>query len=268
MRDESFQIRVRGLHKSFAGQEVLRGVDLDVERGRINVVIGGSGAGKSVILKHLIGLLKPDRGQILVDGEDIVPMNDFVLQRVRMKFGMLFQYAALFDSMTVEENVMFPLLEHRRRELSRARMRELVHDKLSSLGLYNVEKKFPAELSGGMRKRVGLARAIVLEPEILFYDEPTTGLDPIATKNVDEMIVEISQRLGITSLVISHDMASTFRIGHRVSMLYKGRIVASGTPEQILRHPDPNLREFLATSQAVALAPPEPPDEETRDDAP
>jgi len=257
-RSDRFQIRVRGVRKRFGDQEVLQGVDLDVERGKINVVIGGSGAGKSVILKHLIGLLKPDRGQILVDGVDIVPLDDVELLRVRTKFGMLFQYAALFDSMTVEENVMFPLVEHRRRQLTRARMREIVEDKLHQLGLYNIEKKYPAELSGGMRKRVGLARAIVLEPEILFYDEPTTGLDPIATKNVDEMIAEISQRLNVTSLVISHDMASTFRIGHRVSMLYKGRIVASGTPEQILRHPDPNLREFISTSQAVELLPPDP----------
>jgi phospholipid/cholesterol/gamma-HCH transport system ATP-binding protein len=182
-----------------------------------------------------------------------VPLSDYQLNRVRTKFGMLFQYAALFDSLTVEENVMFPLLEHRRRQLSRARMREIVHDKLQALGLFNVEKKYPAELSGGMRKRVGLARAIVLEPEVLYYDEPTTGLDPIATKNVDEMISDISEKLGVTSLVISHDMASTFRIGHRVSMLYKGRIIASGTPEELLHHGDPHLREFIATSGAVQM---------------
>jgi len=254
-RSERFQIRVRGLYKRFADFEVLRGVDLDIERGKINVVIGGSGAGKSVILKHLMGLLKPDEGQIWVDGEDIVPLSDYQLNRVRMKFGMLFQYAALFDSLTVEENVMFPLLEHRRGKLTRARMREIVRDKLQALGLFNVEKKYPAELSGGMRKRVGLARAIVLEPEVLYYDEPTTGLDPIATKNVDEMISDISEKLGVTSLVISHDMASTFRIGHRVSMLYKGRIIASGTPEELLHHGDPNLREFIATSGAVQLPP-------------
>jgi phospholipid/cholesterol/gamma-HCH transport system ATP-binding protein len=253
VRSERYQIRVRDLQKRFADFEVLSGIDLDVERGKINVVIGGSGAGKSVILKHLMGLLKPDAGHIWVDGEDIVPLGDYQLNRVRVKFGMLFQYAALFDSFTVEENVMFPLLEHRRRQLTRARMREIVHDKLQALGLFNVEKKYPAELSGGMRKRVGLARAIVLEPEILYYDEPTTGLDPIATKNVDEMIADISEKLGVTSLVISHDMASTFRIGHRVSMLYKGRIIASGTPEELLHHGDPNLREFIATSGAVRL---------------
>ena len=253
---ETYQLRVRGLNKSFDEHQVLKGMDLDVERGKINVIIGGSGAGKSVLMKHLIGLLKPDSGAILVDGEDIVPMNDFELNRVRTKFGMLFQYAALFDSMTVEENVMFPLVEHRRRRMKRPQMREIVREKLQSLGLYNIEKKYPAELSGGMRKRVGLARAIVLEPEILFYDEPTTGLDPIATKNVDDMIADIAERLGVTSVVISHDMASTFRIGHRVSMLFSGRIVASGTPEQILSHPNPDLREFISTSKAVEMMPP------------
>jgi len=254
-RSERFQLQVRGLFKSFGEHEVLRGIDLEVERGKINVIIGGSGAGKSVMMKHLIGLIKLDRGQILVDGEDIVPMSDFELNGIRSKFGMLFQYAALFDSFTVEENVLFPLVEHRRRQLKRAEMREIVRDKLHSLGLFNVEKKYPAELSGGMRKRVGLARAIVLEPEILFYDEPTTGLDPIATKNVDEMIADISERLRITSVVISHDMASTFRIGHRVSMLYKGRIIVSGTPDEILRHPNPDLREFISVSKAVDLLP-------------
>ena len=252
-RSETYQIRVRALRRSFGDQAVLRGVDLDVERGRINVVIGGSGAGKSVLMKHLIGLLRPDAGQIFVDGVDIVPMDEFQLNRERLKFGMLFQYAALFDSMTVEENVMFPLIERRRRTLSRAKMRALARDKLHALGLFNVEHKFPAELSGGMRKRVGLARAIVMEPEILFYDEPTTGLDPIATKNVDDMIKEISDRFEITTVVISHDMASTFRIGHRVSMLYKGRIIASGSPSEILVDPPDHLQEFLMQSGMADL---------------
>lgn len=255
-RSERFQIRVRGVRKSFSEQQVLRGVDLDVERGRVNVIIGGSGAGKSVLMKHLIGLLEPDVGHIWVDGEDLTKLDEFELNRARMKFGMLFQYAALFDSMTVEENVMFPLIEHRRRDMSRKQMRELVRDKLQALGLYNVEHKYPAELSGGMRKRVGLARAIVMEPEVLFYDEPTTGLDPIATKNVDDMIVEISEELNVTSVVISHDMASTFRIGHRVSMLYKGQIIASGTPEEIRRHAHSAVREFLEQSGIVELKPP------------
>jgi phospholipid/cholesterol/gamma-HCH transport system ATP-binding protein len=252
-RSDRYQIRVRGLRKTFGDQEVLRGVDFDIERGKINVVIGGSGAGKSVLMKHLIGLLKPTEGHIYVDGEDIVPMNDFQLNRAREKFGMMFQYAALFDSMTVEENVMFPLVEHRRKQMSRPEMRKKVKDMLESLGLFNVEKKYPGELSGGMRKRVGLARAIILEPEILFYDEPTTGLDPIATKNVDEMIADIADKLGVTTVVISHDMASTFRIAHKISMLYKGQIVAHGTPPELLKHQHPQLREFIATSGAVAL---------------
>ena len=255
--DHKHQLVVSGIHKSFGEHHVLRGIDLQIERGKINVVIGGSGAGKSVLMKHLVGLLKPDQGSILVDGEDLVPMNEFQLNKVRGKFGMLFQYSALFDSMTVEENVMFPLIEHRRGQMSRAQMRDHVRAMLHSLDLYGTGKKYPAEISGGMRKRVGLARAIILEPEILFYDEPTTGLDPIATKNVDGMIADISSRLGVTSVVISHDMASTFRIGHRVSMLYKGRIIASGTPREILKHPDPNLREFLSTSKAVEMLPPD-----------
>ena len=256
-RSDRYQIRVRGLRKRFGEHDVLRGIDLDIERGKINVIIGGSGAGKSVMMKHLIGLLKPHEGHIYVDGEDIVGLNDFELNRVRAKFGMLFQYAALFDSMTVEENVMFPLVEHRRRQLDRKQMRELVREKLQALGLFNVEQKYPAELSGGMRKRVGLARAIVMEPEVLFYDEPTTGLDPIATKNVDDMIAEISAKLNVTSIVISHDMASTFRIGHRVSMLYKGQIIASGTPQEILKHPHEALRDFITTSGTVEMLPPD-----------
>jgi phospholipid/cholesterol/gamma-HCH transport system ATP-binding protein len=227
---------------------VLRGIDLDIVRGRINTIIGGSGQGKSVIVKHVMGLIKPDAGQILIDGEDIVPMSDYELNRVRRKMATLFQYSALFDSMTVEENVAFPLVEHRR-DLGKARIREIVREKLAMLGIAeNALPKFPAEISGGMRKRVALARAIVMEPKILVYDEPTTGLDPIATKNVDEMIADAADRLGVTSVVISHDMASTFRISHRIAMLYEGRIVASGTPDEMLRSPVEALREFIHTS--------------------
>lgn len=251
VRNERFQIRIRGLHKSFGQHHVLRGVDLDIERHRINIIIGGSGQGKSVFLKHVMGLVKPDAGAIYVDGEDIVTLPEVAMNRVRRKFGMLFQYAALFDSMTVEENVAFPLMEHTRK--SRAEIREIVTDKLHSLGLFDVEKRLPSELSGGMRKRVGLARAIVLEPEILIYDEPTTGLDPIATKNVDDMIADIAQRLGVTSVVISHDMASTFRIGDRIAMLAGGRIVEVGTPEDILRSKSEDLRCFVETSGTVKL---------------
>jgi len=249
VRDERFQIQVRGLSKAFGDNEVLRGLDLDIERHQINIIIGGSGQGKSVLLKHLIGLIKPDQGQILVDGVDIVPLKDYQLNEVRRKFGMLFQYAALFDSLTVEENVAFPLVEHTKK--SKAEVREIVRAKLAALGLYGTDKRFPSELSGGMRKRVGLARALVLEPDILMYDEPTTGLDPIATKNVDNMIAETAERLGVTSVVISHDMASTFRIGDRIAMLNEGTIVVVGTPAEIMHNDHPVLREFLTTSGVV-----------------
>ncbi len=251
-RDEKNQIRIRGIQKTFGGiHHVLRGVDLDVERGKINIIIGGSGQGKSVLMKHLMGLLKPDAGHIWVDGEDIVPLDDLELNRVRLKFGMSFQYSALFDSLTVEENVAFPLLEHTK--MPRREIHEAVIAKLNQLGLKNIEKKYPAEISGGMRKRVGLARALVLKPEILLYDEPTTGLDPIATKNVDDMIRDISKETGVTSVVISHDMASTFRIADRISMLNEGRIVASGTPDEILVSQNEFLRAFVEMSGSVRM---------------
>ena len=248
-KSERFAIRIRGLKKTFGTHEVLKGVDLDVERGHINVVIGGSGQGKSVLMKHLMGLLKPDAGHIYVDGEDVVAMNDFQLNKIRRKFGMAFQYSALFDSMTVEENVAFPLIEHTKK--SKSEIHDAVLTRLQSLGLRNIEKKYPAELSGGMRKRVGLARALILEPKILLYDEPTTGLDPVQTKNVDDMIRDISNETGVTSVVISHDMASTFRIAHRISLLYGGTIAVSGSPDDIKRSELPFVREFVEMSGTV-----------------
>ncbi len=254
VRDERWQIRICGLHKSFGIQHVLRGVDLDLERGKTNIVIGGSGQGKSVLMKHLMGLLQPDSGHIYVDGQDIVGLGDMAMSKIQRKFGMVFQYAALFDSLNVVENIAFPLVERYR--LSRAEILERVRDLLKRLDLAhvpNIEQKFPAELSGGMRKRVGLARALVDRPEILLYDEPTTGLDPIATKNVDEMIRRTADDFGVTSVVISHDMASTFRIADRISMLYEGKIVASGTPAELLAAPHPVLKEFVETSGAVRL---------------
>ena len=253
-RDERWQIRVRGIHKTFGPQHVLRGVDLDVERGKINIIIGGSGQGKSVLMKHLMGLLKPDQGEIRVDGEDIVPLDDVAMRTMRRKFGMVFQYAALFDSMNVVENIAFPLVERYR--MSHDEMLERVRDLLRRLDLADVagiEQKFPAELSGGQRKRVGLARALIDRPEILLYDEPTTGLDPIATQNVDQMIRKTADEFGVTSVVISHDMASTFRIGDRISMLYEGKILVTGTPDEILRSDHAQLKTFVETSGAVKL---------------
>ena len=250
-KSEPYAIRIRGIEKSFGTHKVLKGVDLDIERGHINVVIGGSGQGKSVLMKHLMGLLKPDGGHIWVDGEDVVPMTDVQLNKLRRKFGMAFQYAALFDSLTVEQNVAFPLVEHTKK--TKAEIHELVVARLQSLGLRNIEKKFPAELSGGMRKRVGLARALIHEPKILLYDEPTTGLDPVATKNVDDMIRDISKETGVTSVVISHDMASTFRIADRISMLYDGKVAISAVPDEFKRSELPFVREFVEMSGAVEL---------------
>lgn len=254
-RSERWQLRIRDLHKSFGTQHVLRGIDLDIERGKINIIIGGSGQGKSVLMKHLMGLLAPDRGHIYVDGQDIIGLGDVAIGKIQRKFGMVFQYAALFDSMNVVENIAFPLLERYR--LPKTEVLERVRALLTRLDLAKtdgIEQKFPAELSGGMRKRVGLARALIDRPEILLYDEPTTGLDPIATKNVDEMIRRTADEFGVTSVVISHDMASTFRIADRVAMLYEGLIVANGTRAEILAAPNPVLRDFVETSGAVHFA--------------
>jgi phospholipid/cholesterol/gamma-HCH transport system ATP-binding protein len=252
-RSERWHLRIRNLNKTFGPQHVLKGIDLDVERHRTNIIIGGSGQGKSVLMKHLMGLLQPDQGQIYVDGRNIVGLDDVQMRDVRRQFGMVFQYAALFDSMNVMENIAFPLLE-RYSNLSRPEIEERVRELLGRLDLAQVpgiEQKFPAELSGGQRKRVGLARALIDRPQILLYDEPTTGLDPIATKNVDEMIRRTADEFGVTSVVISHDMASTFRIGDRIAMLHEGRIIVSGTPPELLASPHPVLREFVETSGAV-----------------
>ena len=251
-RDQRWQIRVRNLHKTFGPQHVLRGIDLDIERGRTNIIIGGSGQGKSVLMKHLMGLLKPDEGQIWVDGEDVVLFDKRQMALLRRKFGMVFQYAALFDSMNIVENIAFPLIE--RYKLSRDEIMERVRDLLRRLDLADsagIEQKFPPQLSGGQRKRVGLARALIDRPEILLYDEPTTGLDPVATKNVDDMIRRTADEFGVTSVVISHDMASTFRIGDRISMLAGGKIIVSGTPAEVLASREPPLREFIETSGLV-----------------
>jgi phospholipid/cholesterol/gamma-HCH transport system ATP-binding protein len=269
VHSEKWHIRVRGIQKTFGVHHVLRGVDLDVARGKINVIIGGSGQGKSVIMKHLMGLLKPDAGHITVDGQNIVPLDEFQLNHVRKKFGMLFQYAALFDSLTVEENIVFPLIEHgdpatpatyadgrkrKARRFSRDELHKIAVDQLDKLHLPQVLlRKVPSELSGGQRKRVGLARALVMKPQILLYDEPTTGLDPISTKNVDDMIRDVSREHGVTSVIISHDMASTFRIGDRISALFGGGIIESGPPEEILDTRHKWLREFIGTSGAVKM---------------
>ncbi|MBL8935225.1 MAG: ABC transporter ATP-binding protein [Archangium sp.] len=239
-------IQIVDLHKSFGSHEVLSGITLDVPAGSTLVILGGSGSGKTVLMKHMIGLLKPDSGRVIIDGEDIVPLGAEGLEKMRRKFGMVFQAAALFDSMTVFENVSFPLREHRK-ELAEEQIRALVKEKLGIVGLKNVEEKYPADLSGGMRKRVGLARAIVLDPKIVLYDEPTTGLDPITTDYVDEMILDAKKELGVTSVVISHDIASAFKVADNIAFLYQGHIVDQGHPS-VLRHSEnPAVKLFLST---------------------
>lgn len=239
-------IEIVGLHRSFGETRVLTGIDLAVPAGSTCVILGGSGSGKTVLMKHMIGLLKPDQGRVIIDGEDLVPMGAEELERVRRKFGMVFQAAALFDSMDVYENVAFPLREHSR--MPEEEVRALVRSKLDLMGLpKSVESKFPADLSGGMRKRVGLARAIVMNPKIVLYDEPTTGLDPITTDYVDEMILAAQRELGITSVVISHDIASAFNIADQIAFLSKGVILEQGPPEQVRASQHPTVKVFLET---------------------
>ncbi|MBM4352871.1 MAG: ABC transporter ATP-binding protein [Deltaproteobacteria bacterium] len=248
-------VEVVQVRKSFGGKPILKGVDLDVPRGRITTIIGGSGSGKSVLVKHIIGLLKPDEGEVRFEGEDICRLGSRALAAVRRNFGMLFQHSALFDSMTVEENIAFPLVEHTK--LSGRKIRDIVREKLELLDMAGIERQFPSELSGGMRKRVGLARAIVLNPKIIIYDEPTTGLDPIMTQNVDQMIKEAERKFNVTSIVISHDMASTFRISDHIAVIHEGRIVEHGSGDRILRSDNEYVRRFLAAAaspQRAALA--------------
>ncbi len=250
-RDPRWHIRVRQLKKSFGPNLVLDGVDLDLERGKVNVILGASGAGKSVLIKHFMCLLRPDSGNLWVDGTDVFALDQKQLADFRRKFGLVFQFAALFDSLTVEENCAFPLKEHTKK--SKGEIADIVADRLGALGLAGTQRKYPGELSGGMRKRVGLARALVLEPEILMYDEPTTGLDPLATRNVDEMILGAGERYKVTSVVISHDMASVFRIADRIAILHNKRILEAGPAEVIAGSRDPYVYEFLRASGVSAI---------------
>ena len=236
-------IEIRGLCKRFGKKVVLDGLDLTVPRGENMVVIGGSGTGKSVLLKCVVGLMRPDEGEIRIDGEDITRMDEEELVRVRRRFGMLFQASALFDSMDVGDNVGFAL--RRLRKYPEERIREVVEEKLSMVGLREIQRLMPAELSGGMKKRVGLARAIASEPDILLYDEPTTGLDPIMADVINDLIVSLRERLGVTSITITHDMASAYKIADRMAMLYKGRIVETGSPDEIRNTANPVVAQFV-----------------------
>jgi phospholipid/cholesterol/gamma-HCH transport system ATP-binding protein len=236
-------IQVRDLKKSFGAQPILDGVSFRIENGESVAIIGRSGGGKSVLLKHIIGLLQPDSGTVLIDGENIVAMNERQLLRVRRKFGMVFQGAALFDSMTVAENVAFGLRRHE--HLTEAEIAKRVAATLDMVDLPGTENKNPAELSGGMRKRVGLARAIIYEPQIVLYDEPTTGLDPIVSDSIDKLMIRVRDQLKVTSIVVTHDMRSARRVGNRVMLLHDKKIYANGTPEEIFTSPDAIVRQFV-----------------------
>jgi phospholipid/cholesterol/gamma-HCH transport system ATP-binding protein len=240
-------IDIDDVWKAFGDHQVLKGVTAHVDKGTTFVVLGGSGSGKTVLMKHVIGLFKPDRGRVTVDGIDLSSLSGRELTEARQMFGMVFQAAALFDSMTVFDNVAFPLRE-RRRGIKQDELRRRVVESLRVVDLgEDVLGKWPAELSGGMKKRVGLARALVHEPRVVLYDEPTTGLDPITTAYVDEMILHAKERLGITSMVISHDVASSFRVADKLAVLYDGRIAAQGTPADVRASTDPYVQRFLST---------------------
>jgi phospholipid/cholesterol/gamma-HCH transport system ATP-binding protein len=241
-------IEIVDLWKSFGDNHVLKGITLSIPKGQTFVVLGGSGSGKTVLMKHVIGLLRPDRGSVTVGGKEISSLAGRELTEARQLFGMVFQGAALFDSMTVFENVAFPLTEKRWRDRPKAaEIRARVVEKLKVVDLgEEVLPRYPAELSGGMRKRVALARALVSDPQVVLYDEPTTGLDPITTDYVDGMILTAKRKLGVTSMVISHDIASAFKVADRLAVLYDGHLAAEGTPEEVRRSPDPFVQRFLA----------------------
>jgi len=236
-------IKIMDLHKSFGTTPVLCGVDLEIETGETMVVIGQSGSGKSVLLKHLIGILKPDKGTITIDGLEITRLAEDGLQRILRKFGMLFQSAALFDSLTVGENVSFGL--ERYTDHSPVETRRIVAESLDKVGLKGIEGLMPYELSGGMKKRVGLARAIAYGPEIILYDEPSTGIDPIRADAINDLINDLKRDLHVTSVVITHDMVSSYKVADRIAMLYEGRIIEIGTPAEIQSSSNPIIQQFI-----------------------
>jgi len=236
-------IRIINVHKAFGEKKVLQGVDLQIETGETMVVIGQSGSGKSVLLKHLIGLLKPDRGEIFLDGLNLTKLNEDDLQKATRKVGMLFQSAALFDSMSVYENIRFGL--ERQTGCPAEKVKALVEDSLAKVGLKGVERLMPHELSGGMKKRVGLARAIAYNPEVMLYDEPSTGIDPIRADAINGLINKMKEDLHVTSVIITHDMVSAYKVADRIAMLFQGRIIEQGTPDEIRRSRNPVVQQFI-----------------------
>jgi phospholipid/cholesterol/gamma-HCH transport system ATP-binding protein len=247
-RDDEIVV-LRELRKSFGEQEVLKGIDLVAKKDETTVLIGGSGAGKTTLLRCIVALERPTSGEVWVAGEEISHLPESELNNVRKKFGMVYQYAALLDSITVLENVAFPLVEHTK--LSAKERKERVYQRLQDLGLdpKTVAGKYPSELSGGMRKRVGIARALMLEPIILVYDEPTSGLDPLTSRMVDDLIEEMRERFSVTSIVISHDIASCFRIAHQAVLIIEGKVVAHGTPDELAKGDSKVAREFIEKSE-------------------
>jgi len=241
--DNGVFISVENVHKAFGDHRVLRGVNLSVARGESMVVIGGSGSGKSVLIKHVIGLLDPDQGSVRVEGQAVAGLNRMGLSELRRRMGMLFQYAALFDSMNVGENVAFALRQHTK--MKETEIKDRVEEVLGWVGLEGVEEQWPAELSGGMKKRAGLARAIALGPEIMLYDEPTTGLDPILADQINDLIIDLNERLHVTSISITHDMVSAYKIADRIAMLYRGKIEEIGTPAEIQSSSNPVIQQFI-----------------------
>ncbi len=246
-------VEFKNVKKAYGSKQVLRGVDLKVYRGEVLVILGGSGSGKSVTLRHMLGLEAPDSGRVFVEEEDITDHPEEELYRVRKKFGMLFQSGALFDSMTVFENVAFPLREHS--DMSEDEIARAVKEKLELVSLPNAEQLMPVDLSGGMRKRVGLARSIVLDPKMILYDEPTTGLDPITAQKINELIIDLQSKLNVTSVVVTHDIQSAFSVGDRIAFLNKGIFEWAGTMEEARDSDHPVLREFLKASAVTAAQP-------------
>ena len=238
----SAKISIKDLHKSFGENTILRGVTLDVMEGEVLCVIGKSGTGKSVVMKHLVGILSPDSGEIFVDGINFTDADDEIRRSIVSKYGILFQGAALFDSMNVFENIAFGL---RRKKMSAEAIALTVKDMLGQVGLGDIGSRRPSEISGGMQKRVGLARAIVMHPEIMLYDEPTTGVDPITAGSVDRLILDMRDKFGITSIVVTHDMKSALEIADRIAMIYEGEIIFTGTPDEVRSSDIPVIRQFL-----------------------
>ncbi len=236
-------IQIVDLYKSFGEKKVLKGLNLDIQKGETVVVIGQSGSGKSVLIKHMIGIVKPDKGEIFIDGTEICCLSEDEFYKLRRRFGMLFQGAALFDSLTVGENVAFGL--ERYGDYSEDEKQKIVKESLALVGLKDIEELMPYELSGGMKKRVGLARAIAYRPEIILYDEPSTGIDPIRADAINDLIIRMNEEMGVTSVVITHDMVSAYKIADRIAMLYEGRIIEEGTPEEIKGSKNAIVQQFI-----------------------